>query len=189
MMPQQRKKGKLLSKVLRAAVAALPLAGDRIRHIPLIWPPLGSIETYAAVAAAAVIAVFGTLPMFLRTKAQAKLAAAVGVGLAFFSLFPYGYFLSKYVKRVETPKDGIQYRTVGSRRTAEALQKLPGKTDVEILQIAGLTDGDIERMWTPESVEHVHLELFLSYMTCFALVNFAIGAFARGSPDNDSKDS
>jgi hypothetical protein len=188
MMAQRRKKGKILSKLLRAAIAALPLAGDRIQHVPLIWPPLGSIETYAAVAAAAIIAAFGALPMFFRTKSQARLTAAISIGLAFSSLFPYGYFLSRYVKRVETLRDGIQYRTIGSQRSAEALQKLPGKSDEEILEIAGLTDGDIERMWTPESVEQVHLELFVSYLACFALVNFAIGAFARGSPDTDSKD-
>jgi hypothetical protein len=186
-MVEKRRKRKIGSKLLRLAIAVVPAAGDKIRNLPLVWPPLGSIETYAAGVAVVVIGFFGALPVLIKTKSHAKKGAKIGLGLSLASLFIYGFFLLTYVKGVETPKNGVQYRTIGSQRTDEAEQKFPGKSDAEILQNAGLTDGDIERMWTPSSVSHARIGLFISYILCFAAANFAIGAFSRASPDTTPK--
>ena len=184
-MVQPRGKSKLWSRIFRAAVALLPLVGDKIQNVPLVWPPLGSVETYAAGVAAGVIALFGGLPALIKTKAIAKTGTRIGLGLSVISLFLYGYFLLSYVKGVETHGNGTLYRTIGGQRTDEALQKCHGMSDSEILEYAGLKDSDIERMWTPSSVKLARLELFLSYIACFASANFAIGAFTRASRDTN----
>jgi hypothetical protein len=64
---------------------------------------------------------------------------------------------------------------------------LPGKSDEEVLQIAGLDDGDIERMWTPNSVKHARLELFVSYLLALLALNFAIGVIPRASGNENAK--
>ena len=187
MMAQRRAKGRFWSRLVRVGIAALPLAGEKIQHVPLLWPPLGSIETYAAGLAAGIIALFGALPALIKKKALAKTGAWIGLGLSVFSLFVYGYFLLTYVKGVETNDKGTLYRTIGSQRTDEALQKCHGMTDSEMLEYAGLKDSDIERMWTSTSVNRARFELFVSYILCFASANFAIGAFVRASPDTTAK--
>jgi len=171
--------------LFRVIVAALPLIGflvsRKIQSVPLLWPPLGGIEVYAVGPAVAVVAAFGKLPSLFRTKGTAKSAAFAGALLALVSLFAYGAFLSKYVVSVETPNNGIQYRTIGSQRTAEALRMFPGYSDARILEIAGLNDADIERMWTPSSVRRARIELLVSYMLCLTFINFAAGSQVRAS--------
>lgn len=181
-MAGQKRQSRMSLKFLRAGIALLPLAGDKVQNVPLIWPPLGSIETYMAGLAAVLIGIVGALPISFRTKTIAKAWARAGLLFAFVSLLVYGGFLLRYVKSVETPHNGTQYRTVGGQRTAEAFQKFPASSDEEILEQAGLTDGDIERMWTPSSVWFARLGLFASYLAALTSVNFAVGAFARASP-------
>jgi hypothetical protein len=92
---------------------------------------------------------------------------------------PYAHFLAAYVVRVETKKYGDQYRTVGSEKSAKALRDYPGESDERLLEIAGLNDGDIEKMWTPSSVRRARVELFISYLATLCLMNFALGAHKR----------
>lgn len=180
-MAKGHRRQSLLSKISRIAISVLPLAGEKIQNVPIIWPPLGSIETYAAGMATVIIGAFGALPTLFKTKGAAKAGAGIGLAVALISLTFYGNYLLTYVKGVETPNSGTQYRTIGGQRTEEALQKLPKESDQGILEIAGLTDGDIERMWTPSSVRDARLQLFISYVIGLASINFALGSFARAS--------
>jgi hypothetical protein len=179
-MTNLRSGSSLLSKVLRISISILPLAGDKIQNVPIIWPPLGSVETYAAGIATATIALFAALPALLKTKSVATIGTVVGLFAAALSLVLYANFLLTYVKSVETPHNGTQYRTIGSQRTVRAQQLLPNDSDGQLLEQVGLTDGDIERAWTPDSVKRARLELFASYVAALASINFALGAFARG---------
>lgn len=176
---------KCLNVLFRWAVALLPLIGLLIHKeahdVPVVWPPIGSIATYGAPAAVVIAGLLGLMPRFFKTKGKAKLAMAVGVFVALASLFVYGYLLSKYVVRVQTPYNGTQYRTIGSQRTPEALQMFSGYSDERILEIAGLNDADIERMWTTSSVRRARLELFICYVLCLASINFSLGSQERAS--------
>lgn len=187
MMAERKKERGIPSKLLRAGVALLPLAGDKIQNVPVIWPPLGSIETYAAGLATAIIAIFAALPVLFKTKSAAKFGAVVSLLAAVVSLTFYASFLLTYVKGVETPKGSTLYRTLGSQKTAMAEQMFPNYSDEQLLEKAGLTDADIEWAWTPESVKHARLELFISYVAGLASINFAIGAIARARTDPKPK--
>jgi len=170
----------------RIAIAVIPYFGHKAIDNHLVWPPVGSMETFAVPMAVILIGVFGVAPELFRTKSRAKIGFVVGLFAAMSSLFFYAY-LQRYVIRVDTPYNGTQFRTVGSQRSEECLRKLPGKSDEEILEIAGLTDGDIKRMWTQDSVFETRLELFSAYLIGLASLNFALGAFARAGGQSPSK--
>lgn len=171
-----------LSKLVWLPLSVVPLAGEKLQHIPLLLPPLGSIETYAADVAAPVVAAFGLLPMFFGTKAVAKRNAWAGAFLALGCLILYGVFLASFVQGVDTPKDGRQFRTIGGERTEEANTRFPNAPPEEILRKAGLTDAAIERMWTPESVDRARIELFVSYLFALGSANYTFGSMRRAAP-------
>jgi hypothetical protein len=166
--------------LFRLAIAAAPYFAHKTSDSPLVWPPIGSIETFAVPMAVILIGVFGAAPALFRTKSRAKFGFSAALVATVGSLVFYTY-LQKYVIRIDTPFNGTQYRTIGSQRSDECLRKLPGKSDEEILEIAGLSDGDIKRMWTPNSVFEVRLELFIAYLMGLASLNFTLGALARAT--------
>ena len=177
-------RGRLTSWIsigVRWAVALLPLVGYKTQSVPLVWPPIGSIAVFGASAAVAITGAFGKLPSIFETKKNAKKGMLYALTVALLALIAYSFLLSKFVKKVETPNSGVQYRTIGSQRTAEARQKFPGKSDEEVLKVAGLNDGDIERMWTPSSVQHARFGLFISYLVLLGSFNFAVGSYSRAS--------
>jgi hypothetical protein len=175
-MSSRRKWSK--DRLLQVAVPAVPAIGC-IAKLHIIWPPLGSIEAYAATLAVAIIAVFGVLPPKIATETSARAWAVGSALIAIMPLALYASLLVKYVKGVETPHNGTQYRTIGSQLTPLALQTYPGESPENILKQNGLTDGDIEKMWTPASVERARFELFLSYALALGLFNFARGSLAK----------
>lgn len=160
---------------------AVPLVGLGVPRLPFVWPPIGSIDIYAAGIATVIIWAFGMFPQRLRYKKSARRWAGFGLALAFGSFLFYAHFIAAYVVRVETPKNGSQYRTVGSEKSIKALHDYPSESDEGLVKIAGLEDGDIERMWTPSSVRLARLELFSSYLATLCLINFALGAHERAS--------
>jgi hypothetical protein len=166
-------------------LTVLPLAGyliaKKVPSVHLVWPPLGSIEAFAAGLAMALTALFGRIPRLFRTKGGAKKAVVVAVLVAVVSLVAYCALLSKYVVKIETPNSGTQYRSIGSEVTPKARHMFPDEPPERILEIAGLDDADIEQMWTPSSVHRARLELFVSYLLCLAAINFAAASYARAS--------
>lgn len=182
-MAQRQRTSNLGLKLGVGTLIALPLIGWKLEPFPVVWPPLGSIETYAAPLAATIIAVFGILPSFFNSNAATKKWMRIGVPfaicVAIISLFAYVCFLLTYVKGVETPNNGTQYRTVGSQRTTIAQQRFSRESDAKVLEIVGLTDGDIEKMWTSDSVREARLELFVSYLVGLMSINFVLGSLAR----------
>jgi hypothetical protein len=168
------------AKILGFAIPAVPLIGYAWK-LHVVWPPLGSIEVYAATSAVAIIAALGALPGLFGAPTSAKKWATGGILAALLPLGCYAFLLTKYVKAVETPNNGTQYRTIGGQLTPLALKTYPGESPEGILAKNGLTDGDIERMWTPTSVECARLELFLSYVLTLGLFNFARGSLAKAA--------
>jgi hypothetical protein len=179
---------RVFSHLFRAAITAVPIAaspvgaslvGDKSQRLPLIWPPVGSLMVYAVPLASLIVGLVGwTLPKLLKKRASARFSV-LSLGLAFVSLFLYFYLVSRYVKEVETPHNGTQYRTIGSVRTVDAQKMFSKMSDQDLLKTGGLEDGDIETMWTPFSVLRVRLELLITYVLCLSFVNFVMGNFGR----------
>lgn len=164
------------SSLSRGVLSSVPVVGASLNHLsgfpPILWPPLGSINFYASALATALIASVGFYPIRSIEKGVWKRRAVFGLIVCVVSLLAYAYFLSTFVKAIETPNNGTQYRTVGSQRTEMALNRFPGATDGQLLRVAGLNDDDIEKMWTPSSVTWARLKLFLSYLFGLTSINF-----------------
>jgi len=173
--------------IARGVLVLLPLAGylpsltkNALSAPHILWPPIGSVVEYASGIATVFVGLIGSLSKLSRRSPDMVFKAAVLA--AFLALFAYGFLLSTYVKGVETPNNGTQYRTVGTERTGLAKVCYPNESnpsDEELLKCGGLNDGDIERMWTPSSVRWVRFDLFLSYVALLGSLNLAIAAAPR----------
>jgi hypothetical protein len=177
----------VLSHTLRLLFVAAPVAASPVgssllkvktQHLPLVWPPVGSLVVYAVPLASVVIGLFGwVLPRQFTKRTYIRLRS-ISVFAALLLLFSYFYLVSKYVKEVPTPYNGLQYRTIGSERApVDDTAFPPGTSDVDLLRKGGLDDGSIERMWTPSSVLHVRLWLLVTYVLCLSMVNFSLSSY------------
>jgi hypothetical protein len=157
------------------AIGTSPAIGNKLQAVPFIWPPVGTL-TLEADTAAAVVALFGLFPFIIKTKRASRIWVVIGGFATVAALVTYSYLHNRYVVAVPTRHAGIQYRTIGSQRSEECLRKFSSKPNEQVLEIAGLDDGTIERMWTPSSVQRVRLQLFLSYIALLCSLNFALGS-------------
>jgi len=154
---------------------------DKI-DVPFVWPPLDAGEVYLAALSSGVVAFFGWLPARLRTKETANRHMWMAGGLSLLLLIVYGILVMKVVVAIETPHNGTQYRTIGFQRTVLAMTQFPNAPSEELIKSSGLNEGDIEKMWTPESILLAKGLLFVSYLGAIASLNFAVGAFNRSMP-------
>jgi hypothetical protein len=168
-----------------AVVAAIPIVGSHQEHLKVVWPPIGSLATYLAPAAAVLTSATAIISASIKRTKMSKRRKALYVAPALFidvlSILLYSYFIATYVREVDTPKDGMQYFTVGDERTPLAKEYFPHNSDSEILEGAGLTDGVIQQMWTPESVRRARLSLFISYLMVLLSTNFLTGWFFKST--------
>ena len=178
--------GSVIRGIVRTVLSVLPLTGylpiltnEKVQTPQILWPPIGSVVIYAAGIAAVLIWAIGELPKLSVKKAADRYWFAGGIAAALLSLGWYALLLIAYVKGVETPFNGLQYRTVGSVRTPVADRCTPNKTDQDLLRCGGLEDGDIEELWTPSSVYRVRFELFMSYILVLGSINVVIRSKPR----------
>jgi len=164
-----------------APIVARFLRVDKI-DLPFVWPPIGDYESLLCTLAAATVALFGVIPLKLRTQAIAarNMKIALGVGSVFVVL--YGILLMTVVVPRPTPKNGTVYIAIGFERTDLAKSKFPNVSNDELIKDAGLEQGDIEKLWTASSILLAKTLLFLSYLGAMTSLNYAIGAHERSTP-------
>jgi hypothetical protein len=177
----------------RFAMLAPPAAGlvsgairshtgnQAISVIPQVWPPLGSVELFAAAIATLLITAFGYLPSLTEGKAKSKRYARWSILVSVFAIVIYVGLLAKFVKEIPTTDYGIQYRSIGYTRTPAALTKAPNTSDVQLLEIVPLDDAGIEKAWTPFSVWIVRLALFVSYVSGLGALGYFFGSLSHQS--------
>lgn len=177
----------------RFAMLAPPAAGlvsgairshtgnQAISVIPQVWPPLGSVELFAAAIATLLITAFGYLPSLTEGKAKSKRYARWSIVLAVLAIFTYVGLLAKFVKEVPTNDYGIQYRSIGYQRMPAALAEALNTSDVELLEMVPLDDSGIEKAWTPFSVWIVRLGLFISYVGGLGALSYFFGSLSHQS--------
>jgi len=165
--------------IARPVLALTPLTG----YLPLassgklgasrfLWPPIGSAVVYAAGIAAALVVAIGKLPLVFRPKSKAWFVG--GLVTTLIALGFYASLLLTYVKGVDTPYNGTQYRAVGKIRTPTAERCPEHTSDEDLLKCGGLEDASIETLWTASSVRQVRLELFISYVLLLGSLNVLI---------------
>ncbi|HEY1463546.1 MAG TPA: hypothetical protein VGF44_09030 [Terriglobales bacterium] len=85
-------------------------------------------------------------------------------GCAFLSLVCYMVAFAHFVKRVDIPaSESSVFVTVGYEKTEFAIKNFPSETDSEMLTYRSTDDEQIEKLWTPRSVDIARTLLFFSY--------------------------
>ena len=179
---------KLLWQLARIGVTFFPVIGYeitlRVQFFPVFWPPLGPFDSYGIAPATAIIAMIGwVLPGRFKTKAAQEWALYLSMGLAILAFLAYVIMFMAYVRAVETPNNGTQFRSIGTQRTDEIVKKFPEKSDEELLEIVGLEEKGIRRVWNSGSVTLARSGLFISYFFTLAFSNLAIGLHLRQLSD------
>src|ERR1700690_1120036 len=87
-------------RIVRFAVTASPFLGLTLGHVSFLWPPLGSLQVFAAGLATVIIYFLGLVPFQIPTKKAAGRWLVVAVAIAMCSLGFYSQLISLYVRRV-----------------------------------------------------------------------------------------
>lgn len=170
----------MLLRIIRFLLAASPLVAAYKRIYPL-WPPLGSLDTFGPYFAFVVAALLGEAALHSRTKKKALSIGILSIVCAGMAVSVYAFLIERYVIPVNLPDGGTVYRSVGNERTAFASSNFRTEADQRLLQIGGLEDDGIEKMWTSDSVVKVRVEIFFCYLVALAAIDCAIGSFTRSA--------
>jgi hypothetical protein len=168
-------------KAPQVLLLGAPYAAKHLGDQPLVWPPLGSLETYAVPVATLVIGLCILVPNMIRTKERANTWLKWSLVATFVMFILYVFLVGRYVITVETPVNGTQVRSVGFHVDPRIRALYPDKNDAELLRIGGLEDWQIETVWTPGSVLALRLTLLMSFALAFGIANIAIGSAARAN--------
>jgi len=163
----------------QAAIVGAPLLAKHYSQSSLLWPPMGSIETYGVEVATVLIGLFSLLPLMLENKQQAKSILKAAIASACLMFLIYACLVGRYVISEETPYNGVQTRSVGFRVEPRIRALYPDMTDSQLLRIGGLEDWQIQKVWTPGSVLALRLSLLITFSLTLGLANVALGAAAR----------
>lgn len=167
-------------RIPQILVVGSPLFAKQLSsHSPFIWPPLGSLETFAPYAATLLISTCSFLPAIIENKKQARRWLVASLAGAILAFGTYSYLVGRYVLTVDTPFNGTQARSVGFSVKPNIRSLFPGKSDDDLLKIGGLEDAQIKRVWTPGSVLASRLCILLSFASTLAFANVGLGAGAK----------
>ena len=164
---------------LTALVAASPLLSEALpsevsRHF---FPPLGQIESSARIGAVAFAVLATYVAYFFDSgNASTKVVIAALLGLVCFVVFLA--LSSRLVRTIDVPSQGATVAvSVGFERSNFAKKNFPNDTDWEMLRARGMSDEEIEKLWTPNSVIAGRLALWLS---CVGFVVASVFALCFG---------
>jgi hypothetical protein len=163
----------------QVATVAAPSIAQHFNQSSFVWPPLGSLGTYAVSVATIVVSLCFLLPTLIENKQQARRWLKWTFSMAIFAFAIYAVLVVRYVITVQTPNDGPQTRSVGFRVDPRLRAAYPAKNDPDLLQIGGLEEWQIETVWTPGSVRAVRLGLLGTFSLTLGLANIAFGATER----------
>ena len=163
----------------QVATVAAPSIAQHFNQSSFVWPPLGSLGTYAVSVATIIVSLCFLLPTLIENKQEARrwLKWTFCLTIAAFAI--YASLVARYVVSVDTPNNGTQTRSIGYRVDPTIRASFPGKNDEELLRIGGLEEWQIEKVWTPGSVRAVRLGLLGAYSLTLGLTNIAFGAAER----------
>lgn len=170
------------SKWIQAAIVAWPLGAGLFPQKPVYCaPPLGELSGLVSVSFL-VVAIFGFFPWFIRTRTSSFILAALATLICAASLFAYAINVSATVVRLEGfNPHGTTLVSIGTQRSEFADSNFKGKSNIEMLKEFGHREEDIQQLWTPSSITSARMKLLFSYVSLFASMSFAVGAFAKAS--------
>jgi cellobiose-specific phosphotransferase system component IIC len=164
---------------LAALVAASPLLSKALpaevsQHI---FPPLGQMESSARVGAVA-FALLATYVAFFLGSSNATIKVVLAASLAFVSFVAFLALSSRLVRTIDVPSQGASLTvSVGFERSDFAKNNFANDSDWEMLRHRGMSDEEIEKLWTPNSVIAGRLALWIS---CVGFVVASVFALCFG---------
>jgi hypothetical protein len=143
-----------------------------------LFPPMGNSTVIARVAVFMFAALITFISFWARPPANAFKRFLIISGFAVMSLICYLIAFSHLVRRVDIPSDNSSvFVSIGYQRTEFASQTFGSSSDTEMLMNRGTDDEQINKLWTPHSVDAARILLFIFYsgfMLPFVLV-FSLG--------------
>lgn len=170
---------------ISGVVAALPFVSLLFRDAvsSYAFPPLGDIGGPARLGACA-FCVFATYLVFLLWNDSPPTVIQKRAGILFIlAIVLFVAYLTAYHRFVKVIKIPAQHSavtvSVGFKRTDGARQTFaPTASDEEMLRDRGMTEEEIEGLWTGWSVLIARLALLLSYLGCAVCL---VGLFSLGA--------
>jgi len=173
---------------ITAFVGVLPFLSAIIpsNYSKYLFPPLGTVESFARIGAFALVIVTTIVVYQLRecfpldrTARRQKLFVILLL-TAILSFIVFIGLNIRFVRAIPAPSISPTAEfivTVGWNRTDFALKTFGEKSDEEMLRARGLTEEEIFRLWTEWSVITARLLLLATYIV-FLLGAVSIGSFA-----------
>lgn len=151
---------------LAALGAILPLASLAGDWAAFLFPPLGDLTPIARIGCVvAVLVVICCGYVGVGGKGLKKWILMWCV-LALASAFGYVYYSLQYVLRIPSGS-AFFLVSIGSEKTDFAVRTFAkGESQWEMVESRGLSDEQITKLWTSQSVLRNRLELFFTYTTC-----------------------
>lgn len=170
---------------LAGLVAASPLFSA---YLPTnvsqrIFPPLGQMESLARVGAVA-FAILATFVAFFFGSEKAKIRIATAASVALVCFVAFLALSSRLVRTIDIPsKDSAVTVSVGFERSEFAKRNFANDSDWEMIRQRGMSDEEIEKLWTPNSVVAGRLALWISCVGFVVAAMFALsfGVFAQAA--------
>jgi hypothetical protein len=166
---------------LAALVAASPLLSKALpaevsQHV---FPPLGEIEALARIGAVA-FAILATYVAFFLRSGNAEVKVVTAASLALLSFVAFLALSSRLIRTitVRSPNTALAV-SVGFERSDFSKKNFANDSDWEILRQEGVSDEEIEKLWTPNSVIAGRLALWIS---CVGFVVASVFALCFGIP-------
>ena len=164
---------------LAALVAASPLLSEALPAgaSRFIFPPLGQIESLARVGAVAFAILATYVAFFLGSgNGTTKVVIAASLALVFFVAFLA--LSSRLVRTIDIPSQNAAFAvSVGFERSNFAKNNFVNYSDWDMLRNRGMSDEEIQKLWTPNSVIAGRLALWTS---CVGFVVASVFALCFG---------
>ena len=169
-------------------IAVLPFLSAIIppNYSRYLFPPLGTVESFARIGVFALVIVTTIVVYQFREIAPSQQPARrqkLFAILLLTSVVSFAIFIGltiRFVRAIPAPAISPTAEfvvTVGWSRTPYAQSNFGSKTDEEMLRARGVTEEEIFRLWTQESVLTARLLLLLTYLV-FLVAAVSVGSFA-----------
>lgn len=173
---------------ITAFVGVLPFLSAIIpgNYSKYLFPPLGTVESFARIGAFALVIITTIVVYQLREcfpVAKPTRRQKLFVVLLLTAILSFVMFIGlniRFVRAIPAPSISPTAEfivTVGWNRTDFALRTFGEKSDEEMLRARGVTEEEIFRLWTERSVITARLLLLATYII-FLLGAVSVGSFA-----------
>jgi hypothetical protein len=171
--------------------AALPIVSFFPNEAAYCFPPVGDLTPVARVGCIAIVLIIICCGYIgVGAIRGLKVCIIVSAILAITAAVIYISFALQYVLKIQTPNSFVLV-SIGSKETDFARRTFTnGESAWDMVKMRGLSDDQIKKIWTPDSVRDNQLKLLFSYViaaACWTLVFALVTALEINSGAKSQK--